>query len=121
MKLKHLDDDVVLDRVTAALVDRPRTFSELFGVCALLDNEPMPSLDQVEEAVEILRSAGAIQEFKERRFGERMRIFGLKSESRTYWICDYCEGKGMEPDSKRGMCKVCHGNGLITPVIREEQ
>jgi len=111
-----LDDEVVFDRVVAALVDRPRTFSELFGYAAAGDGaEPLPHLDQVEEAINILFTCNAIQEFKETRFGERMRIYALKSESRTYYLCDICNGDGVQ-GKNRSLCPECHGNGLITPV-----
>jgi DnaJ-class molecular chaperone len=115
----YLDDEIVFDRVVAALVERPRTFSELFGHAAAGDGaEPIPSLDQVDEALQILYSCSAIQEFKETRFGERMRIFGLKSESRTYILCDICEGSGFQ-GPRRIMCYECHGNGMYTPVWTE--
>lgn len=113
-----LEDEVVLDRITAALVERPKTFSELFAFCCFV-GEPMPRLGQVDEALDILHNAGALEYMKDRRAGERVKVFRLKSESRTYWICEYCEGAGFQPDAKRGLCPVCHGNGMITPIPQE--
>lgn len=112
---EELDDDVVLDRVTASLVEKPRTFAEVFSFIVRL-GEPMPTLEQVDDALDILYDAGAIKEFKETRFGDRMRIFALKSEARTYIVCEYCNGVGFQSDQKRGMCPFCHGNGVYTPV-----
>jgi hypothetical protein len=112
---QYLDDEVVLDRMIAALVDRPRTYTELFSAAVGVD-EPMPTLEQADEALDILFAANAIKEFKETRYGDRMRIFALKSEARTYLLCDLCRGTGVQADQKRGLCPICHGNGMVTPV-----
>jgi len=115
MKLEFLDEELVLDRVTAALVERPRTFSELFGYVVRME-EPMPSLDQIDDALDVLHDAHALTTFKESRFGERLQIFALKSEARTYLLCRLCKGVGFQADAHRGMCPHCHGNGVYTPV-----
>lgn len=111
----YLDDEVVLDRVIAALVERPCTISELFGRASFTE-EPMPRLTQIDEALDILDIAGATRWLKDKRFGESIKVVALKSEARTYWKCTYCNGTGVQDNKKRGLCHWCHGNGLFTPL-----
>jgi hypothetical protein len=107
-----LSDEVILDRVIEALVEHPCTFAEMYSY-VVVNEDDMPSLLQVDEALEILYAAKAIKEFKERRYGSSMRILSLKSEARTWIPCPVCKGSGRVNDKR---CWGCKGNGLVTPT-----
>lgn len=107
---KHThDEELVFELVQAALLEKPQSMPELY---ALFDYDI--TQDELDDAICILEDAGAIEVFKGKQEGERVRIYRIKSEARTYVVCEFCKGSGYNPDSKRGMCKWCHGNGVYT-------
>jgi hypothetical protein len=103
-----MDDEYVLDRVTAALVKRPCTLAELLYQGG--EEDEIPRIGQIETALDILDSANALV------FMKKGNVYALRSESRLYKVCAVCKGQGVQADQKRGLCPFCHGNGVYTPV-----
>lgn len=108
------DEELVFELVQAALLRKPATMVELYAEFDYDITQP-----QLDDAIAILEAASAVEVFKPKKDQEG-KVYRIKSESRLYVECGFCGATGFNPDVKRGMCKFCHGNGVVTPNHFEE-